>query len=916
MTWDSGPALSSAGGEVEGSAELAGLDERYERRGLLGVGGMGRVYAAHDRLLRRDVALKEAATPELAARLGREVRLTAQLEHPGIVAVYDAGEVDGVPWYAMRLVRGRTLAERLQGAGAEERLALVPHLHAACQAVAYAHDMGVVHRDLKPTNLMVGQFGETQVMDWGLAGPVPDAAEHWSRIASGPPRKAEGTSAYMAPEQAAGGAPDRRSDVYSLGRSLEQLLDGVDAPELHAVAARATAREAADRYASAAELAAEIGRWLAGRRVHAHEYTPGELFVRLVKAWRAPLVVAGVLVPLVVAAVVVGALRTAEQRETAERHLARALVQQAGLALSEDRRPEAEILAAHALLLRESPEARGVLAAMGGARPERVRRVDLPEACQRRAVVSPGMDRVACAPGGRLGVYDLDGALLYEHAGELESRASWTGGRVLFQSEGQIWAWSERGVRVLGDVDFQYSLAPGPVGVSPGLVLLVDEPQLPTLEICADSRASTAGAGDRVVSVCGEGVHVYDRDGRLEREVLTEPPPAWSTLAPLGDWLLAGTFTGDVEHFDPRLGHREVVLEGFGGTIVDVHAVPRTPYVVAMGEHGSVRIGDTQLGAWVGSLPGRWSRVSVGGDGEVVLVGDHLEIWRLPQGLRPLAWELGAGVSQLAVSEDGQRVAYGLGTGDVGLVERTGPVQTWRWQDQVAKTVALLGDHVVASAGDGGYRWLTLDGEVVGEGVRTRFRRLGRIGDRVWGLPWGGAPLLLDGVGQVEVSTDAIFYEGSSSASGDVAVWLSDGGVWRFDGSLVRVTDHDDLVAADVGDGGSPLVLAARHRLCIDERCVEVDESILDVAYDGAWLAVGTTGGDVLMFRDLEPVAVLRGHTGRVASVELGDGWLVSGSWDGTLRFWDLAVLRADPQTLVRDRERVWGLTLDEVLSR
>ena len=140
---DSLPALSEATGkpgEEPGDDVAFGEDQgqRYERRGLIGRGGMGRVYAAQDRHLRRDVAMKVADTPELSRRLSREARITAQLEHPGIVAVYDAGlGEDGRPWYTMRLIRGRTLAGELSRCpDLAARLRLLGHFQDACQAVA------------------------------------------------------------------------------------------------------------------------------------------------------------------------------------------------------------------------------------------------------------------------------------------------------------------------------------------------------------------------------------------------------------------------------------------------------------------------------------------------------------------------------------------------------------------------------------------------------------------------------------------------------------------------------------------------------------------------------------------------------------------------------------------------------------
>ena len=171
---------ASAADELGASASFAALEvgdgERYTRVGLLGVGGMGRVYLARDRRLGRMVALKEAHDPGLARRLAREVRVTAGLEHPGIVTVYDEGRGgDGRPFYTMRLMRGRALSRVLsERSSASGRLELLSHYLDACQALAYAHAQGVIHRDLKPANIMLGAFGETQVVDWGLARRLGD----------------------------------------------------------------------------------------------------------------------------------------------------------------------------------------------------------------------------------------------------------------------------------------------------------------------------------------------------------------------------------------------------------------------------------------------------------------------------------------------------------------------------------------------------------------------------------------------------------------------------------------------------------------------------------------------------------------------------------------------------------------------
>src|SRR5262245_33809242 len=143
---------------------------KYEIVGRIGQGGMGTVYRARDRELGREVALKVVRLPEgapdIAARMMREARTLARLEHPGIVPVHDVGTLgDGRVFYAMKLVRGAPL-DQLGPTGLAERLRIVERV---CEAVAFAHAHGVIHRDLKPQNVMVGPFGEVLVMDWGVA---------------------------------------------------------------------------------------------------------------------------------------------------------------------------------------------------------------------------------------------------------------------------------------------------------------------------------------------------------------------------------------------------------------------------------------------------------------------------------------------------------------------------------------------------------------------------------------------------------------------------------------------------------------------------------------------------------------------------------------------------------------------------
>jgi tetratricopeptide (TPR) repeat protein len=196
-------------------------------------GGMGRVLAAFDLGLEREVALKVLLPGAKADRFVRESKITARLPHPGIPPVHALGTLaDGSPFLAMKLVAGHTLAAKMRSA---DRPRLLQAFVQVCQAVGFAHSRGVVHRDLKPANVMVGAFGEVQVMDWGLAKVLggiakPQAAELAACNVAAPDATHAGavlgTPAYMAPEQARGGSVDERADVFALGGILCAILTG------------------------------------------------------------------------------------------------------------------------------------------------------------------------------------------------------------------------------------------------------------------------------------------------------------------------------------------------------------------------------------------------------------------------------------------------------------------------------------------------------------------------------------------------------------------------------------------------------------------------------------------------------------------------------------------------------------------
>jgi len=269
-------------------------DSRYEIGEQIGEGGMGAVYLAHDRELNRDVALKVLRAPiptdDERMRILREARILASLEHPGIVPVHDVGALpDGRLFYVMKRVRGERLDDFARSGRSRPELLRV--FLQVCDAVAFAHAAGVIHRDLKPQNIMLGAFGEVLVLDWGVAKSrvhvlLPVEQGETLRPADGPTTvsgTAAGTPGYMAPEQLRGAA-DERVDVFGLGGILFFLLTrehptltegrwndarGVPAP-LRAICERARAPDPASRYQSATAIAADVANYLDALPVTAH----------------------------------------------------------------------------------------------------------------------------------------------------------------------------------------------------------------------------------------------------------------------------------------------------------------------------------------------------------------------------------------------------------------------------------------------------------------------------------------------------------------------------------------------------------------------------------------------------------------------------------------------------------------------
>ncbi|MFY0541039.1 sigma-70 family RNA polymerase sigma factor [Nannocystis pusilla] len=445
--------LDRLGQAEDADDEEAGDGERYAIGEVFAAGGLGIVRRAHDRRLGRVVAVKtlRRRDPEAARRFAVEARITARLQHPGIVPLYDVGRfADGEPYYCMKLVDGKSLERVIAGEPTlRGRIALVPHVLAAADAIAYAHQHGVLHRDIKPGNILVGPHGETVVIDWGLAkdtrgalagelaGEETDAAS--DATAEG---AIVGTLRYMPPEQARGAAVDARSDVYALGAVLFHVLAGrpphaaleraqllarlvagevedlrvPEAPrELVAIVQKAMSSEPGERYAGAAALAEDLRRFAAGRLVDAHRYQPGELLRLWLRRHR--VAVAAIMAALAAAAVasVVYLRRVEAARARAEAAEAEAL-----------RRANDAVLA----------QARGVLDDDPAEALRLLRQVDLGDPLDLRRARLIAIAAVARGAPDRV---------LRGHTRPIEHVASLAdGGLASIDGGGAVWRWNSR----------------------------------------------------------------------------------------------------------------------------------------------------------------------------------------------------------------------------------------------------------------------------------------------------------------------------------------------------------------------------------------------------------------------------------------------------------------------------------------
>jgi WD40 repeat protein/tRNA A-37 threonylcarbamoyl transferase component Bud32 len=702
-------------------------------------GGLGEVYVARDDELNRDVALKAirgrfADHPIHRARFEFEAEITGSLEHPAIVPVYGLGHYeDGRPFYAMRFIRGDSLNHAIErfhaaespGRDAGERVLELRKLLArfldVCDALEYAHSRGVLHRDLKPANIMLGKYGETLVVDWGLAKALDhpelsaDSPEPLLQPKSGGglaptvPGTAVGTPAYMSPEQAAGRLDElgRASDVYGLGATLYHVLTGrapvtdlsqADilgkviagdiprpraiqpraSPALEAICLKAIALVPEARYGSPRALAEDIEHWLADEPVSAYAEPWIGRFGRWARRHR-PLVTGGAallltaVVALAIGTALVEKARRAEavahKNEGLARRQAEAQLYMSNIALAGREWLAGNVARAHELLNECAPDRRewewhylkrqghSGMQTLVGPQFGVITAVAFSSVGQR--LVSAGWDGTVKVWDTEIGraILDLDGAS--GHQGHVLGAAYSPDGKLIAT------AGADKSVRL-------WNASTG----EPGRVIVGHSAEVTAVTFSPDGRRLASAGRDNFVKVWSTttGELAITLRGHAAAVTTVAFSPDGNRLATAGEY----------PDMAPRLwdadtGHE---IRRFQGHLVNVNSLAFRPdgsRLASAGNDGVVLIWDVDTGKQTGMLSPDRRRmieaVAYSADGKLLASGgldQIVRIWdaRTHRELRALHGHA-SGVTSLAFHPDGVRLASGSQDGVVKIWDAT-----------------------------------------------------------------------------------------------------------------------------------------------------------------------------------------------------------------------------------------------------
>ncbi|MFL5348399.1 MAG: protein kinase domain-containing protein [Hyalangium sp.] len=962
------PGRSSSGQSTAALALPQVEVNRYDISGEFAHGAIGRILQARDRHLGRPVAIKELIHRggDVEARFVAEALITARLQHPSIVPVYEAGRwATGEPFYAMKFVSGRSLADVIaEKKTLQERLALLPHVLAVAEAIAYSHTERIIHRDLKPANVLVGAFGETVVIDWGLAKDLAHASGAEPSLSQAPASgdaslthfgMVVGTPAYMPPEQAAGRSVDERADVYSLGAILYHLLAGtrpydtgssaqvidqvVRGPpvplrqrqqgipaDLLAIVAKAMARDPAERYATARELAEDLRRFQTGQIVGAHAYSRGERMVRFVRRHRAAVAVTAVALLILMGVGTVSFLGILAARDRAERKQAEAEEAQRDAERARkqalDRADELTLLHARAAVEQNPNEAITTLSRLspGFSQWSAVRTIAADARARGFAIVLRGhtqsVDDAAFAHDGKhlitcsddytVRVWDLEhgGARVFSgHTDEV-----W---RLALSPDGKLFASAskDRTVR-LWNLDTGESRAltghPGPVD---SVAFTPDGRQLVSTNRGDDllrlwdvatgklQRTFKSGLGPLgllvlspegryalVQSLQGSRAQLVDLEQGTSSTLEHDGPVTAIAFSPRGGLAATGSLDQTVRVWDPRTGKGRLLGEQLGA--ISYLAFSRDGGQLAVGTaEGQLRMWTLSTGRseLLGSHEGRINEVLFSQDGHLLATSSDdrtAQLWDLTTGhSRVLRGHQGAAFP-IDFSPDGRWLAVGSYDGTARLFGVNADA------NRLLAKVPVYLNGLVASP----------DGQ--------HLASMGGSGDalpRLFDIASGNttvlnAPSAIES-GPLEFSPDSRWLA-TGAKDAQVRLWDSTTGqlARRLEGHKGAVTallfqraDHRLATADATGEVRVWELESGQSRLLGSQ-----GQAILRLAFspDNRRLASGSSKGEIRVW-DLFTGSVqeLRGHDAEVLNLIFSpDGQrLVSGSMDHTLRIWNLA---------------------------
>jgi WD40 repeat protein/tRNA A-37 threonylcarbamoyl transferase component Bud32 len=820
-------------------------------------GGIGEVFVALDQELNREVALKEmqdryAEDAPSHARFVREAEITGNLEHPGIVPVYGLGQyAGGRPYYAMRFIRGETLKDAIarhhrttEGRARSpefELRALLMRFVTVCNTLAYAHSRGVIHRDVKPANIMLGQYGETLVVDWGMAKAVTEDGKGTDALAEPAlmPRLADsietqagaamGTPAYMSPEQAAGRLDllGPASDIYSLGATLYTLLTGrppiegketaevlrkaqrgewlpvrqakADVPPaLAAICHKAMAPAPSARYGTALELAADIEHWLADEPVSAYRESWAARSRRWMRRRRTLVSTAvGVLVVALLGTTVgLVVVSEAQRREAAARKTA------------EDKEEEARFnqYVAEMNLVQRDYEASNL---------------------------------------GR--VRELLEAQVPREAGATDYR------------DFEWYYWQRMSHRELLTLK-------GHTGVVTSVCFSPDGQRLASASDDLTVRVWDAASGKELLSLKGHTSVVLG-----------------VAFSPDGQRLASASVDKTVRVWDATTGQELLILKGHTGPVWVLSFSPDGQRLASAGADERVRVWDAASGKELLSLKGRTS-VAFSPDGRQLASASEdktVRVWDAATGKELLSLKgLPSGVMGVAFSSDGRRLAT------AGGFDKTVRV----WDAATGKELLTLKGHT---------------GAVRGVAFSPDGRRLASAGSdrtvRMWDAATGQELLTLKGhAGEVRGVAFSPDSRRLASASEDKTVWVWDAATGQ---ELLTLKGHAGAVMGVAFSPDSRRVASAGNgtvRVWDDSTGQELlilkgyagGANSVSFSPDGQRLAAASDDLITVHVWDAatgKQLLTLRGHTNVVLAVSFSpDGRrLASAGRDGTVRIWD-----------------------------